>query len=451
MTKTYQFPKNFVWGAATAAFQIEGAYNEDGKCESIWDRFCKTPGKVEAYANGEVACDHYHRLEEDVQMMKDLGLRSYRFSISWCRIIPTGVGAVNEAGLAFYERLVDLLIEAGIEPCITLYHWDLPQVLQDKGGFANREFVDAFKQYAEVIFKRFGNKVKTFITFNEPWVITMLGYGEGVHAPGIRDFSTALLANHHLYLAHGEAVNLYREMGLDGKIGITLNMTYAYPADPNCEADVLAAIRQDGYNNRWFAEPIFKGTYPEDMIEVFKQSNIVIPTFTEEEMAIISTPIDFLGINYYSGAYSKHNPNQYPIQVDGVDKGFDKTQMEWQITPHALKDLLVYLQENYQPKSIVITENGAAFNDMVDLNDTVNDPRRIDYLKRHFVAMHEAIEQGVKLDGYFVWSLMDNFEWAFGYRPRFGIVHVDYNTLKRTPKQSAYWYKEVIEHNGFEI
>ncbi|MGL4338051.1 MAG: GH1 family beta-glucosidase [Turicibacter sp.] len=451
MTQTYEFAKDFIWGAATAAFQIEGGYNEDGKSESIWDRFCKTPLNVEGYVNGNVACDHYHRLDEDVQMMKDLGLKSYRFSISWCRVIPNGVGEANELGLAFYETLIDKLLEAGIEPCITLYHWDLPQVLQDKGGFANREIVSAFKAYAEVIFKRFGHKVKRFITFNEPWVITMLGYGEGVHAPGIRDFSMALLANHHLYLAHGETVRLYRDMKLDGKIGMTLNMTHAYPANPNDPLDVLAASRHDGYVNRWFADPLFKGEYPKDMIEVFEASNVVVPKFSKEDMEIIATPTDFLGINYYSGAYLKHNEVAYPTKAELVSTGFDVTQMDWQITPQAFTDLLVTVQKTYNPKSIIITENGAAFNDVIDMNQQVEDPRRIDYLKRHFVAMHEAILQGVKLDGYYVWSLMDNFEWAFGYRPRFGIVHVDYKTLKRTVKQSAIWYKGVIESNGFEV
>lgn len=451
MKRKYDFPQDFIWGAATAAFQVEGAYDEDGKSESIWDRFCKIPGKIENYANGNVACDHYHKLDEDIEIMKELGLQTYRFSINWCRVIPQGIGEINQKGLDFYERLVDKLIEAGIKPCVTLYHWDLPQVLQDNGGFANREIVRSFKDYAKAVFERLGNKVERFITFNEPWVICMLGYGVGMHAPGIMDFSTSLTAAHNLLLAHGETVKLYREMEFNGEIGIALNMTYSYPSDVNNEKDIKAAEINNGYINKWFAEPIYKGSYPKDVIEEFKVANVVIPEFSEQDMKCIKQPIDFLGINFYTGVYIKYSELAYPIRGEGVDKGYPRTQMDWEIMPHAFTDLLTWVQKAYSPKAIFITENGAAFNDMIDLENEVKDTRRVDYLKRHFIAMHEAIKQGANIKGYYLWSLMDNFEWSYGYRPRFGLVYVDYMTLERTIKQSGYWYKQIIQNNSLEV
>lgn len=443
------FPSGFLWGAATASYQIEGAWREGGKGESIWDRFSHIPGKVKNSDTGDIACDHYHLYAEDVKLMKDLGLKTYRFSLSWPRIFPDGKGAPNPEGMAFYKKLVDLLLENGIQPAITLYHWDLPQKLQDIGGWANREVVDHFERYARYVFKELGDKVSLWITHNEPWVVAFCGNWFGIHAPGLTDFATALQVSHHLLLSHGKAVKAYREMGLKGDIGITLNMGYPYPASEKQE-DIEAAKRMAGYFIGWFADPVFKGAYPQYMLDWYAAKG-VLPEITREDMEIIAAPTDFLGINYYTSSKFRNDPGRWPLEYEDVLHGIDKTEMNWEVYPKGLYDLLHKLHRDYDGVRIFITENGAAFNDMVNREGKVEDENRLDYLYRHFLAAHQAIEEGVNLAGYYVWSLMDNFEWAEGYTKRFGIVYVDYKTQKRTPKKSALWYKEVIRNNGFDV
>ncbi|MDT8716182.1 beta-glucosidase [Clostridium sp. 19966] len=442
----FKFPKDFVWGTATASYQIEGAVKEDGRGESIWDRFSHIPGNVLNGDTGDIACDHYHRFEEDIDLMKSLGMKSYRFSIAWPRIFPNGFGKPNPKGIAFYKKIVALLIERGIKPAITLYHWDLPQKLQDIGGWTNPQVGDYFVEYCKYIFTELGDKVSTWITMNEPWVFTILSYERGEHAPGYKDTKAALTAAHNALVAHGKVVKAFREMSCRGEIGIVLNMGYKYPYNASEEA-LKAAETAHELENSWFSEPIFKGEYPKAPMAKYKELDL-FPDIDVEELKIASEPIDFLGINYYSSAYiAKNNEDPYGIcYKDGVQP---KTEMGWMIIPEGLTDLLVKLSNDYNHVKIYITENGAAFNDIVSLDGTVKDTNRIDYLQRHFMAMHEAINKGVNLAGYYLWSFMDNFEWAFGYEKRFGIVHVDYATQKRTPKDSAKWYSEVIRNNGF--
>jgi len=441
------FPEQFLWGAATAAYQIEGAYNEDGKGESIWDRFSHIPGNIWNNETGDVACDHYHRYEEDVKLLKELGVNTYRFSISWARIFPEGKGKPNERGIEFYKRLCDKLLENGIKPTVTLYHWDLPQKLQDRGGWANRETADCFEQYARYVFKELGDQVPIWITHNEPWVVSFAGNWEGRHAPGIRDFSTALQVSHHLLLSHGKVVKAYREMGFGGKIGITLNMNPVYPAGDGQE-DIEAAKRFDGFHNRWFADPIFKGEYPGELLRWY-EGKVKVPDITSEDMETINQPIDFLGVNNYFSSVIKFDGGNWPIQATGVDTGKDKTDMGWEINAEGIYDLLMYLHKEYKGIKILITENGAAFNDIVNREGRVEDDNRLDYLYRHLQQVHRAISAGVDVAGYYVWSLMDNFEWARGYSKRFGLIYVDYKTQRRIFKKSALWYKEVIKNNGF--
>ncbi|MDK2809480.1 MAG: beta-glucosidase [Petroclostridium sp.] len=445
------FPKDFLWGVATASYQIEGAWKEDGKGESIWDRFSHIPKKVANGDTGDVACDHYHLYPEDVKLLKELGVKTYRLSISWPRIFPEGKGQPNEKGMEFYKNLIKLLVENDIKPAVTLYHWDLPQKLQDIGGWANREVVDYYEQYARYVFKELGDLVPIWITHNEPWVVSFIGNWEGRHAPGITDFSTALQVSHHLLLSHGKAVRAYREMGFEGEIGITLNLVPVYP-DPSShnEEDAAAAIRRDGFQNRWFLDPVFKGRYPADMINWYSKK-VVVPVITQEDLDIISTPVDFLGINYYAPGYIKADPDAWPLELKHVFTGKDRTAMGWEIYPEGLYDLLVRLHKDYNGIKIMVTENGAAFNDIVNREGKVEDDNRLDFLYKHFIQAYRAIQDGVNLTGYYVWSFMDNFEWAEGYAKRFGITYVDYKTQKRIIKKSGHWYKEVIKNNGFEV
>jgi len=443
--KFLKFPDDFLWGTATSSYQIEGAYNEDGKGESIWDRFCHTPGKIHKGDTGDVACDHYHQYREDVESMKKLSLKAYRFSISWPRVIPKGKGIINEAGLDFYDHLVDELLKADIEPFITLYHWDLPQVLQEKGGWVNRDLIGYFADYAAVAAHRLGDRVHYWITHNEPWVASFLGYGFGMHAPGIKDFTTAIQVSHHLLLSHGKVVEVLRSLG-DEKtmVGITLNLSPVYPVSQK-EEDIRAAKIYDGCLNRWFLDPIFKGAYPLDMWEYY---NDKVPQVLPEDMSIISRRVDFLGVNYYTRSVVKADPRK-PFGIFLLKpKGAEYTDMEWEVYPEGIYEILKKVQNDYNPQAVYITENGAAFSEKLDKEAKVKDPRRINYLKGHFSFAHKAIEEGVKLGGYFVWSLMDNFEWTYGHSKRFGLIYVDYPTQKRIFKESAYWYKKVIEGNG---
>lgn len=442
----HKFPDDFVWGTATAAYQIEGAANEDGRGESIWDRFSHIPGNVWNNQNGDVACDHYHRYKEDVQILKEMGVKGYRFSISWPRVIPDGTGKINQKGVDFYNNLIDELLRQGIQPFVTLYHWDLPQALQDRGGWTNRDTTDYFAEYAQQMFKQYGDRVKHWITHNEPWCTSFLGHAIGVHAPGLKDFSAALLAAHNVLLSHGKAVEVFRQMGLDGKIGITLNLTPSYPAS-NSADDLQAATISDGFSNRWFLDPVFKGQYPDDMVKVFG-TFAKIPEIQESDMKLISSNIDFLGINYYSRSLVKHNPDAQ-FGVETLKPEGQYTDMDWEVYPQGLYDLLLRIKKDYGDIDLYITENGAAFKDVVE-NDQIDDIDRLNYLKKHFEKAAEAIRDGVKLKGYFVWSLMDNFEWAFGYSKRFGLIYVDYETQRRLWKKSALWYKDVIANNSVD-
>lgn len=444
--KIVRFPDNFVWGAATAAYQIEGAHNEDGKGESIWDRFCKIPGKVQDGDRGDVACDHYHRYQDDIKLMKTISLKGYRFSIAWSRIFPKGKGQVNQAGLDFYERLTDELLNAGIEPFVTLYHWDLPQALQEKGGWANRDTVDYFQDYAEEVSRKLGDRVHFWITHNEPWVVSFLGHHSGIHPPGIKDLSTALKVSHHLLLSHGEAVAILKDNG-DKKtqVGITLNLSPVYPASES-EEDEKATKRYDGHLNRWFLDPIYKGSYPEDMLALYGEK---VPEIRAEDLEHISAKIDFLGINYYTRTVVKADKKKVFLGLSLVKPGgAEYTEMDWEIYPAGIYQILRRIHNDYDTPLIYITENGAAFADKIDKNGQVNDISRIKYLEGHFLQAHRAIEEGVKLSGYFVWSLLDNFEWAYGYSRRFGLIYTDYATQKRIIKASGWWYKKVIERKG---
>lgn len=432
-----KFSKDFVWGVATASYQIEGAFDEDGRGESIWDRFSKTPGKILNGHTGDVACDHYHRYKEDVALIKELGVDSYRFSLAWPRIIPQGSGSINQKGIDFYKRLIDELLKQGISPTVTLYHWDLPQVLEDQGGWLNRDTAKYLRDYAVVAFEELSYGVDTWITLNEPWCSANLGYGTGEHAPGKKDFGSVVTASHHLLLAHGLVLEAYRELNLKEKIGITLNLYHQYPESDRPE-DLDASRIADGLQNRWYLDPLFKGAYPADMTEMIA---LVEPHIQDGDLELISMPKDFLGVNMYSRNIVKADENGQPLSMPPVQP---ITAMGWEVYPEGLYDLLVRVDKDYGPIPIYITENGAAYEDRVE-NGRVADKERKDYLERHFAQAARAIQAGVPLKGYYVWSLLDNFEWAFGYERRFGIVYVDFETQERILKDSAIWYRQFIQ------
>jgi beta-glucosidase len=443
-----KFPKDFVWGSATAAYQIEGAVQEDGRRPSIWDTFSHTPGKVSHGDTGDVAADHYHHWQEDVELMADLGLDAYRFSIAWPRVIPEGRGAVNEAGLDFYDRLVDGLLEHNIEPYVTLYHWDLPQPLEDEGGWPNRDIVPAFADYTRAVADRLGDRVTYWITHNEPWVVAMVGYFMGEHAPGRQDALAAFQATHNLLLSHAAAVEVLRESG-DGdlQVGITLNHSPVHPATES-EADRAAARRFDGILNRIFLDPLFRGHYPQDLKALFAP---FFEEVEEEDLERIAAPLDFLGVNYYTRHVVRHDPDTPLIQATQIQpEGSEYSQM-WEIYPEGLFEILSRIWTDYEVEALYVTENGIPVPEGKDLDGRIRDYRRIAYLRDHIAQVHRALEVGVPMRGYFVWSLLDNFEWAHGYDMRFGIIHVDYETLERTIKESGHWYAEVIRNNGFSL
>lgn len=445
-----RFPDSFVWGAATAAYQIEGAVNEDGRGPSIWDTFSHTPGKTHNGATGDIACDHYHRWQADVRLMRDLGLQAYRFSIAWPRVIPDGAGQINPRGLDFYDRLVDALLAAKITPYVTLYHWDLPQALQDRGGWANRDTIDAFVTYADAVARRLGDRVKHWITHNEPWVVAFVGNYQGRHAPGNQDLKTALQVAHNVLVSHGLSVPVLRSAIPNARVGITLDLSQIQPATASAE-DQAAAVRFDGCWNRWFLDPLYGRGYPRDMVEFYGD---LMPQIAANDLDVIAVPTDFLGINYYRPTIAR----AVPFEVDRLGfgvlsaaeltaAGYEVTEMAWPVVPEGLSDLLRRVQRDYSPPSLYITENGAAYPDQV-VNGAVHDPRRLSYLHGHLSAAREVIAEGIPLDGYFLWSFMDNFEWGLGYSKRFGIVYVDYETQTRIPKASAAWYKQVIAANA---
>jgi beta-glucosidase len=436
----HQFPSNFMWGAATAAYQIEGAWNEDGRGESIWDRFSHTPGRIEHGHTGDVACDHYHRWREDIGLMKKLGLRAYRFSISWPRIFPDGRGRFNPPGMEFYDRLVDGLLEANIEPFLTLYHWDLPQALQDRGGWASRDTCSSFADYAAVMVKYLGDRVKYWATFNEPGVVAFNGNLGGDHAPGIQDVKTAYQVAHHLLLAHGLGVQAIRGIQPGLQAGIVNNMWMQDPASDAPE-DRAAAEQAWQRFEIHFMEPLFHGHYSPATYELLGSN---MPEMRDGDLALIAQKLDFFGLNSYSRDVWNADGKVQPVP------GSEYTEMGWEVNAPALYRLLKRISSDYRLPPIYITENGAAFEDEVTGDGKVHDPRRIQYLKDHFLATRQAMQEGVDVRGYFVWSLLDNFEWAYGYGKRFGIVHVDYETLKRTIKDSGEWYARVIQCNGVE-
>ena len=438
------FPKGFLFGAATSSYQIEGARHEGGKGDSVWDTFAAQAGNIVDGSNGDIACDHVHRFKEDVALMKKLGLHAYRFSISWPRVMPDG-RTVSGQGLAFYKDLVAELKKAGIAPCATLFHWDLPQALQEEGGFASRACVDAFVAYAKVMFDALGDDVAMWITHNEPWVYAYLGHYEGIHAPGIRSLQTAADVMHHLLLSHGEAVKAYRETGYTGKIGITLNLNPSYAASDKPE-DKAASDLYDAYLCRQTLEPVFRASYPERLVQAYREAGISFPV-KEDDMAIIAQPLDFLGINHYfpsTFVASEHKP----LAFEEVFVGRPRTASNWEVYPEGFFDVLTRVTRDYAPPAIYVTENGAAFDDTLE-GDDVHDEDRLAYYQGYLAQAVRAIKAGVPLKGYFAWSLMDNFEWAWGYALRFGIVYVDYPTQRRILKDSAKWYAGVIRNNGF--
>jgi beta-glucosidase len=454
---TLTFPDGFSWGTATAAFQIEGATSEDGRTDSIWDVFCRTPGKVLDGDTGDVACDHYHRMPEDVALLARLGLDTYRFSTAWPRIRPDG-GPVNQKGLDFYSRLVDELLDKGIKPWLTLYHWDLPQALEDRGGWTNRDTAHRFAEYAQTVHDALGDRVPTWTTLNEPWCASLLSYGAGAHAPGRTDPRAAVAALHHLLLGHGLAVQVLRDAGVGGdtgSVGITLNLSPVDAADPSSEADREVARRVDGLHNRVFLDPVLRGRYPDDVLADLAPYGL--PDLVQDgDLDTIGGPIDVLGVNYYYTLAMRadaepHLPTTWIGAENAVDmpKGLPTTEMGWEIEPSGLHATLLRLHREYPATPLVITENGAAFDDQVAADGAVHDEDRRSFLEGHLRACHQAIADGVDLRGYLAWSLMDNFEWGFGYSKRFGIVHVDYDTQRRTLKDSARWYAKVAQDNGF--
>ena len=434
------FPPDFVWGAATAAYQIEGSPTADGRGESIWDRFSHTPGKTKNGDTGDVACDHYRRWAEDVALMRTLGLHAYRFSVAWPRILPGGRGAVNAAGLDFYDRLVDALLAAGIRPYVTLYHWDLPQPLQDAGGWANRDTVAAFVEYADVVARRLGDRAAAWITHNEPGVVAFIGNLVGEHAPGIQDLPTAIRVSHHLLLSHGQAVPVLRAASPGVPVGITLNLSAIHPATGSAE-DAAAARRQDAFWNRWFLDPVGRGSYPADALALLGPAQ---PPVQAGDLATIATPIDFLGVNNYSRSVVRAAPEDPLLGTAPVRPPGEYTTMDWEVYPDGLREVLERVHTDYRFPAYYVTENGAAFPDTLAPDGAVHDARRQAYLAGYIAAAGQAIRHGVPLKGYFVWSLLDNFEWGHGFSQRFGIVYVDYATQARHLKDSGHWYQQFL-------
>ena len=446
------FPEGFVWGAATSAQQIEGGRHEGARGESIWDRFAATPGKISDGSNPNIACDHFHRWRGDIELMSSLGLDAYRFSISWPRIFPDGRGKLNPAGLDFYDALVDGLLEVGIQPYPTLYHWDLPQALQDMGGWAERDTVGAFVDYSSAVVRRLGDRVQRWVTHNEPWCITTLGHEEGHHAPGHRNPPEALRVAHHLLLSHGRATEAIRREAPGSEVGIVLIHCPVHSATDSA-ADREAARWLDGVFNRWYLDPLFRGVYPRDAVAdrvaLGHLEGPELPFVEDGDMAAISTPIEFLGVNYYSRACVEAGPDGRPVDVKTVPAE-DLTDMGWEVYPDGLEESLSRIHRDYGPKEIYVTENGAAYDYPVDESGRIADEKRVFYLREHLIAARRAISNGVPLKGYFAWSLMDNFEWGHGYEKRFGLYAVDYETQRRIPKDSALWYRDVVSANAVE-
>ncbi len=436
------FPRDFRWGCSTSAYQIEGAAGEDGRGESIWDRFCARPGTIRDGSSGAVACDHYHRWSDDLDLARDMGLNAYRFSISWPRIFPEGhAGRPNSKGLDFYSRLVDGLLERGLEPWPTLYHWDLPQSLQDRGGWANRDTVVAFMDFADAASLHLGDRVQRWITHNEPWCTAFLGHLEGVHAPGVRNLQTALQVCHHVLLSHGVAVPAIRANVPNAKVGIALSLHPLKPASDRAE-DVAATARHDGIRNRWFLDPLHGRGYPQEIWNLLGKD---VPEIRPGDTDDIAAATDFLGVNYYFPETVAHAPGDAPVGTRAVaPSGAERTAFGWEVSPQGMVDLLRRIASEYRPAEIYLTENGSTYDDTVGSDGSVADAERLSYLARHVDAARSALAAGVPLKGYFAWSLLDNFEWAEGYLRRFGLIHVDYATQRRRLKLSGEWYRHFL-------
>jgi len=444
MSQRVQFPANFLWGAATSAYQIEGSPLADGAGPSIWQRFTRTPGMMANGDTGDVACDHYRRWKDDIALMKRLGLKAYRFSIAWGRVLPEGRGRINVKGLEFYDRLVDELLRNDIVPLPTLFHWDMPAALDDRGGWLNPDSAHWFADYASVMFAKLDSRVEQWATLNEPWVVTDGGYLHGALAPGHRNKFEAPIASHHLLLAHGMAVQAYRAAGRN-RIGIVVNIEPKYAASQSAE-DLAATHRADAYMNRQYLDPVFLGSYPEEMQEIFGEA---WPSWPAEDMALIQQPIDWLGVNYYTRNVTRFDANNYPLQAAPVKQNATYTETGWEVYPQGLTDTLTWIKQRYGNPPVSVTENGAAFYDPPQAeNGVVDDPLRVSYFKKHIAAVSDAIAQGCDVRGYMAWSLFDNLEWSLGFAKRFGIVHVDFATQARTIKASGKLYADVIATNG---
>jgi len=455
------FPEDFIWGTATASYQIEGSAAVDGRGISIWDTFSKTPGKVKNADNGDVACDHYNRFPEDIEIMKKLGVKAYRFSIAWPRLFPQGDTVREERGFDFYNKLINALIEAGIEPMVTLYHWDLPQPLEDEGGWANRKTVDAFAHYAGAAAEAFGDRISSWITLNEPWCVSWLGYSIGVHAPGRKDYAMAVAASHHTALAHAAALRAIKAVRPNAQVGITVNMTNYVNEAPDDQSVVETAALLDSNLNRWWIEAFLFGKYPQNLLDAY--GKLASDVILEGDADLLKCDSDFLGVNYYSDSFIRSAREEDKPFRDGAYLPLDNradtsiperfksslTDIGWPVTPSGLRELMLRIHRDWPSiKEIFVTENGCAINDEPDSTGAVNDVRRVEYLRSHLTALSEAISMGAPVKGYFAWSLLDNFEWAEGYSQRFGIVHVDYQTQKRTMKASAYEFAKIISEGA---
>jgi beta-glucosidase len=434
------FPPDFTWGFAASAYQIEGAATEDGRGPSIWDTFARQRGTIADGSTGDVACDHYHRYRDDVRLMADLGARAYRFSVSWPRVIPAGVGAVNQRGVDFYQRLVDALLDAGVQPLINLFHWDLPQALQDRGGFANPEVVGWFTDYTSLVASSLGDRVKDWMTFNEPAVFAFLGHADGIHAPGLRDWPTAIRVADNELRAHAAGAQAIRAVVDHPKIGVAIDVNQVAPASDS-DRDRRAAAQWSSSRDAWFLDPLFGRGYPALGMEAHREAGHL-------EGIDLATPpagdLDYLGLNYYRrDSVSARSDRAFDFEIGAVP-GSEQTQMDWHVAPDGLRDVLIELNATYAPTEIAITENGAAYPDTADADGQVHDEDRTSYLARHIGAAGEALAAGVPLKGYYVWSLLDNYEWSLGYSRRFGVIRVDYDTQRRTPKDSARWYQRLI-------
>jgi beta-glucosidase len=462
--QTLQFPSDFLWGTATSSYQIEGAVAQDGRTPSIWDTFCQQPGRVLNGDTGEIACASYERVEEDVALLKNLGAKAYRFSISWSRVLPQGRGPLNPLGVAYYQKLVRLLREAGIAPMVTLYHWDLPQCLQDEGGWLQRSTAHAFADYAQAMYEALGSDVPFWFTINEPWCVSLLSHAIGEHAPGEQNLQNAITVAHHVLMGHGLAVQRFRAGKFKGQIGMAPNVEWREPFSQHAD-DVAACERGIDWFNRWFLDPIFKGRYPQNMLERYAQLG-VRPPIEAGDMELISQRPDMLGINYYTGSYSRagNEDLQAAIGKDsktqlaaltnvvGVDSHqFKRTDIGWGIFPEGFYKVLLWLRDEYNNPAIFITENGACDNTVPDASGVVNDEIRTNYYRQHVAALHRAMQSGCNIRGYMAWSLLDNFEWAWGFSKRFGLVYVDFASLKRIPKASYAWYQALIANRGLTL